>query len=96
MRQEPFTISGVLNVTHSRALIGLESKTAAQPDVAGRVCHVGRGVVNSLSMFTILMLQEKFFGIRTEYRRLPPRESDQHVCIADFGKDSRVFGWTSR
>ena len=90
MPNELFTVSGQPNAMRSRALIELKQKTAAQRDVADQVFHVGGGVVNSLSLFTVFVLQE------AEHRRLSLRWSDQHVFIADGGGDFHVLGWMSQ
>ena len=84
MSQELFTVSGQPNVTRPRALIELEQKTAAQLDVADQFFHVGGGALNSLSFFTVFVLQE------AEHRRLSLRWSDQHVFIAGGGGDFHV------
>lgn len=99
LRQEPFTISGsgkqVRDVLHARDMVAIYFKTAAQrAQVAGQVFNIGGGIENSLSLLELFALLEEFLGIRLEFRRLPPRESDQRVFVADLGKASRVLGWT--
>ena len=76
-------------------MIPLYFKAAAQREqVAGQVFNIGGGIANSLSLLELFALLEEFLGIRLEFRRLPPRESDQRVFVADLGKASRVLGWT--
>lgn len=99
LRKEPFTISGtgkqVRDVLHARDMITLYFKAAAQRDaVAGQVFNIGGGIDNSLSLLELFALLEEFLGITLEYRRLPPRESDQRVFVADIGKAARVLDWT--
>lgn len=98
LRKEPFTISGsgkqVRDVLHARDMITLYFKAAAQRDaVAGQVFNIGGGIDNSLSLLELFALLEELLGVSLEYRRLPPRESDQRVFVADIGKASRQFGW---
>lgn len=98
LRQEPFSISGsgkqVRDVLHARDMITLYFKAAAQRDtVAGQVFNIGGGIDNSLSLLELFALLEEFLGIRLEYRRLPPRESDQRVFVADIGKAAQVLEW---
>lgn len=98
LRQEPFTISGsgkqVRDVLHARDMITLYFKAAAQRDaVAGQVFNIGGGIDNSLSLLELFALLEEFLGIQLDYRKLPPRESDQRVFVADIGKAARVLDW---
>jgi hypothetical protein len=90
MPQELFTVSGQPDVMRRRALIKREHKTAAQRDAANQFFHVGCGVLNTLGLFTVFVLQE------AEHRRLFLLWSDQHVFIADGGGDFHVLGWTSQ
>lgn len=98
LRQEPFTISGngkqVRDVLHARDMVDLYFKAGTQREqVAGEVFNIGGGIDNSLSLIEFFALLEQLLGIRLEYYRLPPRESDQRVFIADVTKAYRKLGW---
>jgi CDP-paratose 2-epimerase len=41
-------------------------------------------------MFALL---ESLVGMPLEYKRLPPRESDQRVFVADIAKAARLLNW---
>jgi CDP-paratose 2-epimerase len=59
----------------------------------GEAFNIGGGLSNSLSLLELFSLLEEITGARLEYRRLPARESDQRVFIADCGKIERFLGW---
>ncbi len=99
LRKEPFSISGngkqVRDVLHARDMIALYFTAAARGEaVAGEVLNIGGGIANSLSLLELFALLEEFLDIRLEYERLPPRESDQRVFVADIGKAARVLAWS--
>lgn len=99
LRRDPFTISGngkqVRDVLHVSDMVTLYFQAAAQSaQIAGEVFNIGGGIANSMSLLELFALLEEFLGIRLDFRRLPPRESDQRVFVADLSKASRVLGWT--
>ena len=94
----PFTISGtgkqVRDVLHGDDMIRLYFQTAERLDaVAGQAFNVGGGIENSLSLIELFDLLGKIVGRPLVYDRLPPRESDQRVFVADIDKAERLLGW---
>lgn len=96
--KEPFTISGngkqVRDVLHADDMItlyfgALENIQAVQ----GNAFNIGGGIANSLSLLELFGLLEEFSGVKLEYIKLVPRESDQRVFVADIGKASQLIGW---
>jgi CDP-paratose 2-epimerase len=99
LRGEPFGIAGngkqVRDVLHADDMIGLYFCTAAKLDgAAGQAFNVGGGIDNSLSLLELFALLERAIGRPLDYRRGPPRESDQRVFVADIAKISALTGWT--
>jgi CDP-paratose 2-epimerase len=41
----------------------------------------------------LFALLEKLQGIKLEYTKLPVRESDQRVFVADIAKAKQLLGW---
>ena len=98
VRREPFTISGsgkqVRDVLHARDMISLYFTALEAPDTAfGQAYNIGGGMANSLSLLELFALLEELLDIRLDYRRLPPRISDQRVFVADIGKAQSQLGW---
>ena len=96
--EAPFTISGsgkqVRDVLHADDMISLyyaalENITAAH----GKVFNIGGGIANSLSLLELFALLEEYSGVTLSYTKLPPRESDQRVFVADINKASSLLGW---
>ena len=97
-RKEPFTISGngkqVRDVLHADDMISLYFSTLKHADAAaGQAFNVGGGNENSLSLLELFDLLESEIGQPLAYIKLPPRESDQRVFVADFGMIKRLTGW---
>jgi CDP-paratose 2-epimerase len=95
---EPFTISGdgkqvrdVLFVSDIVRCYFAASDNITQ--TRGEAFNIGGGVANSLSLLELFDILEQEFSVRLSCRRLPWRESDQKVFIADVGKARRAFGW---
>ena len=98
---EPFTISGngkqVRDVLHADDMISLYFSTLDRAqEASGQAFNIGGGVANSLSLLELFQLLESRIGQPLPYRRLPARESDQRVFIADITKISAVAGWQPR
>jgi len=96
-----FTISGdgkqVRDVLHADDMIRLYLLAPTHIDrAAGQVFNIGGGMDNSLSLLELFKMLEKMLGIELNYTRLPPRESDQKVFVADIGKARSVFCWTPK
>lgn len=96
--KEPFTISGngkqVRDVLFASDLITCYfSAVNAIKITAGQVYNIGGGNANSMSLLELFQLLESLLGISMDFTRLPVRQSDQKVFIADIGKARRDFDW---
>lgn len=96
-----FTISGngkqVRDVLHADDMIRLYLAAAENIDRAcGQVFNIGGGIDNSLSLLELFAFLENELNVRLSYTRLPPRESDQKVFVADIGKAKRLLNWEPR
>ena len=96
---QPFTISGsgkqVRDVLHSDDMINLYFSTAACIDrVAGEAFNIGGGIDNSLSLLELFDILGEWVGQPLLFERLPARESDQRVFVADVSKCQAATGWT--
>jgi CDP-paratose 2-epimerase len=97
--QEPFTISGsgkqVRDVLFASDALACYLAAVKQIDQAqGQAFNIGGGVENSLSLLELFNFLQEIFGISLKYEKLPPRESDQRVFIADIQKASTRLNWT--
>ncbi len=61
--------------------------------IKGEAFNIGGGVSNSLSLLELFLLLENKLNITMPYKRLPPREGDQKVFIADISKIKIKTGW---
>ena len=96
--KEPFTISGngkqVRDVLHADDMIRLYFSALNRIDTAkGQAFNIGGGIDNSLSLLELFALLEELTGVKLDYKKLPPRESDQRVFVADTAKAKRMLGW---
>ncbi|RME56267.1 NAD-dependent epimerase/dehydratase family protein [Candidatus Parcubacteria bacterium] len=96
--KEPFTISGtgkqVRDVLHAEDMKRLYQAAINHIDRAkGQAFNIGGGIENSLSLLELFSLLEDFAGVELQYTRLPVRESDQRVFIADISKAKSLLGW---
>lgn len=99
LRQDPFTISGngkqVRDVLHSEDMISLYYSTLNNSKLlAGQAFNIGGGITNSLSLLELFGLLEGRIGQPLKYKKLPPRESDQRIFVADLEKIKSYTGWT--
>lgn len=95
---EPFTISGtgkqVRDVLHADDMKRLYSAAVANIERAkGQAFNVGGGIHNSLSLLELFALLEEIIGVKLNYTKLPSRESDQRVFVADIKKAERILCW---
>lgn len=93
-----FTISGngkqVRDVLHADDMINLYFSAVKKIDtIQGQVFNIGGGVEFSLSLLELFTILEKELDIKLNYTRLPARESDQKVFIANIDKAKRLIGW---
>jgi CDP-paratose 2-epimerase len=96
--ERPFTISGtgkqVRDVLHAEDMKRLYRAAVAHIEVAkGQAFNIGGGMENSLSLLELFALLENILAVKLEYTRLPERESDQLVFVADIAKAKRLLHW---
>ncbi len=96
--KEPFTISGtgkqVRDVLHADDMKRLYQ--AALTNIAqakGQAFNIGGGIENSLSLLELFTLLEKIANTKLSYTKLPVRESDQRVFVADLAKAKQLLNW---
>jgi len=99
--KEPFTISGngkqVRDVLHAEDMITLYFSAVERIDAArGKVFNIGGGMTNSLSLLELFSILEDSIGTGLVYKKLPPRECDQRLFVADIGKATNLLGWQPR
>lgn len=99
--KEPFTISGngkqVRDVLHADDMITLYFSAIERiKDARGNAFNIGGGMTNSLSLLELFSLLEEIIGLPLSFIKLPPRESDQRVFVADIAKAKSLLGWTPR
>jgi CDP-paratose 2-epimerase len=81
--------SADMNNLYLAAINGIEK-------VKGQAFNIGGGIHNSLSLIELLKLLEKISGATLNYTKLPVRESDQRVFVADLSKARTLLGWEPR
>src|SRR3989338_4444747 len=96
--KRPFTFLGngkqVRDVLHADDMILLYLKAARNIDKAkGQAFNIGGGMANSLSLLELFQVLENEFGTKLNFQKLPPRESDQKVFVADIAKAEKLIGW---
>ncbi|MCL0048690.1 GDP-mannose 4,6-dehydratase [Dehalococcoidia bacterium] len=96
--KEPFTISGngkqVRDVLHAEDMKRLYFVAVEHIDQAkGQAFNIGGGIKNSLSLLELFALLEELLDIRLTYTKIPWRQSDQRVFVADVNKAERLIGW---
>jgi CDP-paratose 2-epimerase len=93
-----FTISGsgkqVRDVLHADDMKRLYMAAVSNIELAkGQVFNIGGGIRNSLSLLELFAMLEDQLNIKLKYTRLPVRESDQRVFVADIAKAADLLGW---
>lgn len=96
--KEPFTISGngkqVRDLLYASDCVALYLKAAEEIDsIKGQAFNIGGGIENSSSLLELFSFLEDELDITMDYTRLPPRESDQLVFVADITKAYELIGW---
>ncbi len=97
----PFTISGngkqVRDILHADDMIRLYYTALHHSSKAsGQVFNIGGGMDQSLSLLELFDLLEELLEVKLDYRKLPPRASDQKVFVADISKIENAIGWKPR
>ncbi|MDH4234442.1 MAG: GDP-mannose 4,6-dehydratase [Gallionella sp.] len=98
---EPFTISGtgkqVRDVLHADDMKRLYYAAIQNiGNASGQAFNIGGGYDNSLSLLELFLVLEKVTGAKLSYTRLPVRESDQRVFVADATKAKVLLGWEAK
>lgn len=96
--KEPFTISGsgkqVRDVLHADDMKTLYwAAISSIEKIKGQAFNIGGGIANSLSLLELFALLEEVTAVKLHFTKLPVRESDQRVFVADISKASRWMGW---
>lgn len=96
-----FTISGsgkqVRDVLHSSDVISLYFSAVENIDkVQGKAFNIGGGLENSLSLLELFRFLEEELDIKMKFKKLPARESDQLLFIADNKKIKELTSWTPK
>lgn len=96
-----FTISGngkqVRDVLYADDMIALYINAPKHIEKAkGQVFNIGGGMENSLSLLELFAMLEKELDVKLNYKKLPPRESDQKIFVADLTKANKIFGWSPK
>lgn len=97
-KTEPFTISGngkqVRDILHAKDMIKLYFTAMENVDkVCGQAYNIGGTMEQSLSLLELFDLLNELLGVSLEYVKLPPRQSDQKVFVADIKKINQKLGW---
>lgn len=97
--KKPFTISGsgkqVRDVLHAEDVVLLYFTALTNIDkVKGKAFNVGGGIENSLSLLELFEMLESILEIKMDFHRLPPRESDQLIFVADNTLITNLTGWS--
>ena len=96
--EAPFTVSGsgkqVRDVLHAEDMKRLYFIAHDKIDSAkGQAFNIGGGMVNSLSILELFSLLESIIGVTLDYTKIPVRESDQQVFVADITKAKNILDW---
>lgn len=95
--REGFTISGsgkqVRDLLFASDMVKLYLKVPKVAETFGNAFNIGGGMKNSCSLLELFVLLEEKLGIVMSYEKLPPRESDQKVFVADITKAKNIIGW---
>lgn len=94
----PLTISGngkqVRDVLHVEDIKNLYFAAVNHINQAkGQAFNVGGGIKNSLSLLELFILLEKLLDIHLSYKKIPWRQSDQKVFVADLVKAKTLLHW---
>jgi len=96
--KEPFTISGngkqVRDLLYASDTVDLYLKASEKiENIKGKAFNVGGGIENSSSLLELFSFLKQELDIKMTYTKLPPRESDQKVFVADITKVKELLDW---
>ena len=96
--KEPFTISGtgkqVRDLLYVSDCVDLYLLASNKIDkINGKAFNIGGGIKNSASLLELFTILENELDIKMIYTKLPLRESDQKVFVADLTKAKHLLGW---
>ncbi|MBW4889889.1 GDP-mannose 4,6-dehydratase [Mucilaginibacter sp. HMF5004] len=94
----PFTISGtgkqVRDVLFAADLINCYFSAINNIEqTQGQAFNIGGGMNNSLSLLELFSELETVLDVKMDFVKLPVRQSDQKVYVADISKALNTFGW---
>jgi CDP-paratose 2-epimerase len=97
-QKKPFTISGngkqVRDIAYAEDMVTLYINAAENIEkLKGQAFNVGGGMGNSFSLLELFSFLEQELDIKMTYTKLPPRESDQKVFVANLSKIYNTIGW---
>lgn len=97
--KEPFTISGngkqVRDLLYASDCVALYLLAAEKIEsIKGQAFNIGGGIDNSSSLLELFSFLEQELDITMTFHKLPPRESDQLIFIADINKANKVLEWS--
>lgn len=95
---EPFTISGngkqVRDLLQAEDMIRLYYQALLNVDnVYGEAYNIGGTMPQSLSLLELFDLLNDLLGVQLRYKKLPPRQSDQKIFVADITKIKDRIQW---
>jgi CDP-paratose 2-epimerase len=97
--EHTFTISGngkqVRDILFSQDIVSCYFMAAKNIKKYGEAFNIGGGERNSLSLLELFNYLEERLSINLNYKKLPPRSSDQKVFVANTKKAQELFGWNA-
>lgn len=96
-----FTICGngkqVRDILYADDMVNLYYTAAKNiSKIRGQAFNIGGGIDNSLSLLELFKMLEEKMNIKLNYKKLPWRESDQKIFVADTKKIENAIGWKAQ
>jgi len=93
-----FTIAGtglqVRDLLHADDMVNLYFMAAEHIDaLCGEAFNIGGGMQNSLSLLELFDLLDDMLQLHLNFDRLPARQSDQKIFVADLARIRNSLGW---